>query len=31
MVMGHAKGSKMTDRYITSVGDRNNMDAVATS
>lgn len=30
MVMGHAKGSKMTDRYITSVGDRNNMDAVAT-
>jgi hypothetical protein len=29
MVMGHAKGSKMTDRYITTVGDCKNMDAVA--
>ncbi|MFL5386593.1 MAG: hypothetical protein ACJ8GN_29090 [Longimicrobiaceae bacterium] len=29
MVMGHAKGSKMTDRYITTVGDRTHMDAVA--
>lgn len=29
MVLGHAKGSKMTDRYITTVGDRAHMDAVA--
>jgi hypothetical protein len=29
MVMGHAKGSRMTDLHITTAGERKNMDAVA--